>query len=96
MDMVEKVARTMAPAFAEACSYWCDGLLWTACTRKAECACRHYAFEAARAAIAAMSGELLAHFQGELDSPALGAVEKYRVSVCMDDIQHLTGGDVRK
>jgi hypothetical protein len=54
MDMVERVARAMAPAFAEACSYWCEGLLWTACTGKAECACRHYAFEAARAAIAAM------------------------------------------
>lgn len=54
MDMVERVARAMAPAVAEACSYWCEGLLWTACTRKAECACRHYAFEAARAAIAAM------------------------------------------
>jgi hypothetical protein len=54
MDMVERVARAMAPAFADACRYWCEGLLWTACTRKAECACRYHAFEAARAAIEAM------------------------------------------
>lgn len=43
----------------------------------------------ARAAIAAMSDELLAHFQSAADSPALTSVEKYRVAMCMDAIRHL-------
>jgi len=53
MDMVERVARAMAPMFAEANSYWCNGTEWPDCP-PATCQCRKMAFEAARAAIAAM------------------------------------------
>jgi hypothetical protein len=51
--MVERVARAMAPMFAEAGNYWCNGVEWTDCP-PATCQCRRMAFEAARAAIAAM------------------------------------------
>jgi hypothetical protein len=53
MDMVEKVARAMAPMFADANSYWCNGTEWPNCPPDT-CQCRTMAFEAARAAIAAM------------------------------------------
>ncbi len=54
MDMVERMARAMAPMFADANSYWCNGTEWPDCP-PATCQCRKMAFEAARAAIAAMN-----------------------------------------
>ena len=58
-EMLERVARAMAPMFAEANNYHCNGLEWPECEPTCEargfrCVCKRQAMEAARAAIAAL------------------------------------------
>jgi hypothetical protein len=49
-EIVEAMARAMAPKFAEENAYWCDGNAWMDCT--AECQCKEACFDMARAALA--------------------------------------------
>lgn len=56
MDMVERVARAVAPMVAHSAAWWCPGGEWMNCRlgKNEVCECRENAFLIARAAIAAM------------------------------------------